>query len=216
LSDIRDDPWFWLRARPLAIAAGIAIFAILGTLVIATYNTRYRTPVPADFAVIEAEENPDETTSRLAVPGKITSPWRSDAIRRIERVVIGQIDGDASSENGELRVIEVINDVYRIQRLKERLTDPVLAKRRQPGSGGSYKVIFLDRGEQIVASAAFYFVPQQGFMLQPLKNAYCRGDHYFVGGDSVLPGDWKSNIDYRDYAISFPDWNECIGYAPRA
>jgi Ca-activated chloride channel family protein len=30
LSDIRDDPWFWSVARPLAIAAVIAIFAVIG------------------------------------------------------------------------------------------------------------------------------------------------------------------------------------------
>ena len=30
LSDIRDDPWFWTRARPLAIAAVLAIFAVIG------------------------------------------------------------------------------------------------------------------------------------------------------------------------------------------
>jgi anti-sigma factor RsiW len=30
LSDIRDDPWFWTRARPLAIAAGLAVFAVIG------------------------------------------------------------------------------------------------------------------------------------------------------------------------------------------
>jgi hypothetical protein len=30
LSDIRDDPWFWSIARPLAIAAVIAIFVVIG------------------------------------------------------------------------------------------------------------------------------------------------------------------------------------------
>ncbi len=30
LSDIRDDPWFWSIARPLAIAAVLAIFAVIG------------------------------------------------------------------------------------------------------------------------------------------------------------------------------------------
>jgi Domain of unknown function (DUF3520) len=30
LSDIRDDPWFWSVARPLAVAAALAIFAVIG------------------------------------------------------------------------------------------------------------------------------------------------------------------------------------------
>src|SRR2546429_9341271 len=30
LSDIRDDPWFWSIARPLAIAAGFAVFFVFG------------------------------------------------------------------------------------------------------------------------------------------------------------------------------------------
>src|SRR5689334_22911358 len=28
LSDIRDDPWFWTCARPIAIAAVLAVFAV--------------------------------------------------------------------------------------------------------------------------------------------------------------------------------------------
>ena len=216
LSDIRDDPWFWLRARPLAIAAVLAICAILSALLIANYHIRSRTPVPANYAVIEGEQNPDESTPELAVPNRITTPWRSEAIRRIERVVIGELDGDTGSENGEVRVIEVINDVYRIERLKQRLTNSVLSEKRQRQFDRGYKLIFLDRVGQIVASATFGFAPEQGFVLRPLRNAYERGGRYFIGGDGTLPGDWKRNVNYRAYAIPFPDWYDCIGYAPGA
>jgi hypothetical protein len=216
LSDIRDDPWFWLRARPLAIAAGLAICAILSVLLIANYHTRSRTPVPANYAVIEGEQNPDETTSELAVPDRITTPWRSEAIRRIERVVIGDINGDTGSENGEVRVIEVIDDVYRVERLKQRLTNSVLSEKLHRQFDRGYKLIFLDGVGEIVASAAFCFVPEQGFVLRPLRNAYERGGRYFIGGDGTLPGDWKTNVNYRAYAIPFPDWYDCIGYAPGA
>src|ERR1043166_5792240 len=38
LMGIRDDPWFWSIGRPLAIAAGIAVFALLGALVVGRYS----------------------------------------------------------------------------------------------------------------------------------------------------------------------------------
>ncbi len=38
LSDIRDDPWFWSIARPLAIAAVLAVCAIIGLAVFGSYK----------------------------------------------------------------------------------------------------------------------------------------------------------------------------------
>jgi Ca-activated chloride channel family protein len=38
LSDIRDDPWFWSIARPLAIAAVIAVFAVIGLAIFGSYK----------------------------------------------------------------------------------------------------------------------------------------------------------------------------------
>jgi hypothetical protein len=219
LSDIRDDPWFWLRARPLAVAAGTAIFAILSAVILATYNSRSSsTPTPGGYAVIEAEQNPpNDEAARPAAPDKIVNPWQSDAIRRIERVVIGEVGVDPHLENGELRMIELINDAYRIQRLKKRLSIPVVSKKSHRGlAGRSYVLMFVDAKGRIVASAQFYRVSHVGFVMQPIKNAYERGGQYFIGGASVLPGDWQSEIDYRDYVVEFPDWSECIGYAPSA
>ena len=40
LSDIRDDPWFWTRARPLAIAAVLALFAVIGLAFFGSYQFR--------------------------------------------------------------------------------------------------------------------------------------------------------------------------------
>jgi hypothetical protein len=40
LSDIRDDPWFWTRARPLAIAAVLAVFAVIGLAFFGSYQLR--------------------------------------------------------------------------------------------------------------------------------------------------------------------------------
>lgn len=38
LIDIRDDPWFWAKARPLSIAAVLAISAIVGAIGVGTYK----------------------------------------------------------------------------------------------------------------------------------------------------------------------------------
>jgi Ca-activated chloride channel family protein len=40
LSDIRDDPWFWSIARPLAIAAVLAVFAVIGLAIFGSYKLR--------------------------------------------------------------------------------------------------------------------------------------------------------------------------------
>jgi hypothetical protein len=218
LIDICDDPWFWSRAQPLAIAAGIAIFAILSAVAIGTYKSRYNLPSAVDYAVIEGEEKPQtQRPPELAAPNNVANPLPTDAITRIERVVIGEIDRDPHLENAELRVIEVINDAYRIERLKQRLSIPVVSKKSYHGlADHSYQLMFLDRTGHIVASATFYRVPNLGFVLRPLKNAYENSGKYFTGGDAVLPGDWQSKIDYREYVIEFPDWSECIGYAPSA
>jgi hypothetical protein len=220
LSDIRDDPWFWSRARPLAFAAAIAIFTVLSAIAIATYNLRRHSTSSAtvDYAVIEGEEKPHtQILPEFATPNYVANPLHADAIKRIEHVVIGEIDRDPHLENAELRVIEVINDAYRIERLKQRLRIPVVSKKSYHGLGGqSYQLMFLDRTGHLVASAQFYRTPDLGFVLQPLKNAYETGGRYFVGGGAVLPGDWQTDVNYREYVIQFPDWGECIGYAPGA
>jgi len=218
LSDIRDDPWFWGIGRPLAVAAGIAIFAVLGTITIATYNSRHNSiSSPSVDSVIEGEEKPQaQALPEFATPNFVANPLRADAIKRIERVVIGETV-DRQSENGELRVVDVINDGYRVQRLRQRLSIPVVSKKSYRGlPAHGYELIFLDGIGDVVASAHFYRVPNLGFVLQPQKNAYRRNGRYFVGGDALLPGDWRSDIDYRDYVIEFPDWSECIGYSPGA
>ena len=38
LIDIHDDPWFWKIARPLSIAAALAVFAVIGALALGTYK----------------------------------------------------------------------------------------------------------------------------------------------------------------------------------
>jgi hypothetical protein len=220
LVDIRDDPWFWSIGRPLAIAAAIAIFAMIAAIAISTYKKRSDSvqSIGVDYPSIEGQQSvPASVASDFSGSETIANPLAVEAIRRIEHVVIGELDVDPHLESGELRLIEVINDAYRIQRLKERLKIPVLSKKSLRSlAGPSYGLMFLDHSGRVVASARFYRLPDGGFVLQPLQNALERNGRYFIGRGPVVPGSWKSDVDYGAYAIPFSDWNECIGYAPSA
>src|SRR5881392_517499 len=64
LSDIRDDPWFWTRARPLTIAAVLAVLAVIGLAFFGSYQLRQHeiaqpgrqvTDLPSKSSAIEAE-----------------------------------------------------------------------------------------------------------------------------------------------------------------
>jgi hypothetical protein len=64
LSDIRDDPWFWTRARPLAIAAVFAVFAVIGLAIFGSNKLREKeiaqadqrsTTIPPRSRAVEAE-----------------------------------------------------------------------------------------------------------------------------------------------------------------
>ena len=132
LTDIRDDPLFWARARPLALAAAIAIFAILGAVMITTYARRGSSGSDLVEYSVQGEDTPNAQSLPVFIePNNVKNPLRNDAINRIERVVIGEIGSDF--QNRELRVIEIINDAYRIQKLKERLRIPVISKKSYRG-----------------------------------------------------------------------------------
>ncbi len=64
LGDIRDDPWFWTRARPLAIAAVFAVFAVIGLAIFGINELREKeiaqadrrsTTIPPRSRAVEAE-----------------------------------------------------------------------------------------------------------------------------------------------------------------
>jgi hypothetical protein len=218
LSDIRDDPWFWSIGRPLAIAAAVALLAIVGGIILGNYKSGHKmvSSNPRTGTEIEAEETP-KLAPGISGPNEIPNPVRRDVIQHVERVVIGELDANAHLGNGELRLIEVVNDSYRIERLKERLRIPIVSKKPYGGiAAPGYELIFLDGAGRVVASAHFYRASDSRFVLQPRKNAYERNGRYFIGGHAVLPGNWQSGIEYNDYVIDFPDWNESIGYTPGA
>jgi hypothetical protein len=220
LIDIGDDPWFWSRARPLGIAAVITIFALVGAIMIGTYKSRRDSAEAGDgrfeYADVEREGKAQPGAPEIAGPDEILNPIPADTVGRIERVVIGQVIADSRSNGGEIQILETINDPFRVQRLKDRLTTPALAKKshRAPVTH-TYELMFLDGGGQVLAAASFYYVPGSGFVLQPSKYGREVGGHYFINDDNpALPGNWQSETDYRGYVIPFPDWGECIGYSP--
>ena len=77
LSDIRDDPWFWTRARPLAIAAVFAVFAVIGLAIFGSNKLREKeiaqadqrsTTIPPRSRAVEAEvEDAQNPTASYAI-----------------------------------------------------------------------------------------------------------------------------------------------------
>jgi hypothetical protein len=216
LSDIRDDPWFWSIGRPLAIAAAIAVFAIFGAIIVGRYSGNDSAKRLSTDYVIEAEQGSPNQRVELPAPDRIPNPLPADSIERVERIVLGEIN-DQNSQNGELRMIETINDAYRVERLRQRLSIPIVSKKSYRGlAHHAYGLLFLDRDGRVIAGARFYRTADSEFVLQLVKNAHEDGGRYFMKGGAVLPGDWRNGVDYGQYVIEFPDWSESIGYAPGA
>jgi len=77
LSDIHDDPWFWTRARPLAIAAVFAVFAVIGLAIFGSNKLREKeiaqadqrsTTIPPRSRAVEAEvEDAQNPTASYAI-----------------------------------------------------------------------------------------------------------------------------------------------------
>ena len=71
LSDIRDDPWFWSIARPLAVAAVIAAFAVIGLAIFGGYKLQQN-------KIAQASRHP--TNLPLAAPSEIEAEMASPMI----------------------------------------------------------------------------------------------------------------------------------------
>jgi len=78
LSDIRDDPWLWTRVRPLAIAAVLAVFAVIGLALFSSYQLRQHEIAPAGRRVAELPSK----SSTVDAEFEAASPTPSYAIVR--------------------------------------------------------------------------------------------------------------------------------------
>ncbi|HEX4639350.1 MAG TPA: hypothetical protein VH170_07680, partial [Chthoniobacterales bacterium] len=165
LSDIRDDPWFWGIGRPLAIAASVAVFGLLSAILIGTYSRRdSEKSAPTDY-IVQAEQNAPNQLIELPAADRVPNPLSAQTIKRVERVVIGEINVETRFQRPELRVIETINDGYRIERLKQRLAAPAISRETKLlPMEHSYGLVFLDHQGQIVASARFCRAGDSGFV----------------------------------------------------
>ncbi len=219
LISIRDDPWFWSIARPLAIAAVLALCAIVVAVTLGTYRSHHLS-IAAQRAKpvyeVEAEMGATpEASSEILSAATVPNPLPVQSLARVNRVVVAE---RASEPNGEMRVVEVIADSYRLHSLRESLLTPVLSRKPPAGViGRKYELLFLDEEGHVIASASFYRAPRVGFVLQLSQHVPQNVPHNLgIQVTNALPGRWDSRVDYSAYAVLFPNWPDSIGYSPGA
>jgi hypothetical protein len=99
LSDIRDDPWFWSIARPLGIAAVLAVFAVIGLAIFGSYKLHQNEiaqgkrsilapPLASRTLEAEAEDDQNPTDSYTIVRRSIDDGvWPFKDAVRIEEMI---------------------------------------------------------------------------------------------------------------------------------
>ena len=205
LIDIRGDRWFWQIARPLSIAASLAILGLVVALLFGTYRSpqvatnRGNTPVEIETEGIV----PSGSEAELPPMNTVPNPLPVTSIRQIQRVVIGELVDP--QPGGEMRTVEIISDAYRLEKLRARLSTPMLSRMfKAVVASRIYQLQFLDNNGNIVARANFFATLNGDFVLQLLRPP----------AKSTTAGEWEPYLDYSGYAIPFGDWLECIGYSP--
>jgi Ca-activated chloride channel family protein len=73
LIDIHDDPWFWKIARPLSIAAALAVFAVIGALALGTYKFGGNFGEMRRWALAPKGESSE--AKRVALPAPLNTPF---------------------------------------------------------------------------------------------------------------------------------------------
>jgi len=96
LSDIRDDPWFWSIARPLAIAAVIAVFAVIGLAIFGSYKLDQN-------EIVQASRHP--TNLPLAAPSAVEAEMAQTATPMIalQQPAAQPEFGEERSQEGDIR-----------------------------------------------------------------------------------------------------------------
>ena len=205
LIDIRGDRWFWQIARPVSIAASLALLGLVIALLFSTYRLpRVATKARNTSIEIEAEGiAPSASDAGLPPTNTIPNPLPMTSIRQVQRVVIGELVDP--QPGGEMRTVEIISDAYRLEKLRERLSTPTLSRMiKAVVASRIYQLQFLDNRGNIVARANFFATSNGDFVLQLLRPP----------AKSTTAGEWEPYLDYSGYAIRFGDWQECIGYSP--
>ena len=96
LSDIRDDPWLWSIARPLAIAAVIAVFAVIGLAIFGSYKLDQN-------EIVQASRHP--TNLPLAAPSAVEAEMAQTATPMIalQQPAAQPEFGEERSQEGDIR-----------------------------------------------------------------------------------------------------------------
>jgi Ca-activated chloride channel homolog len=75
LIDIRDDPWFWLIARPLAIAAVLALLAVVsGVAVFSLRHENVRVAQGERIGLPAVRPKPADVQAEFQMPVEVSSP----------------------------------------------------------------------------------------------------------------------------------------------
>ena len=154
--------------------------------------------------------------SDLEGPATVPNPLPPATVAKIKRIIVGEY-AVPNVDEWEIQIIETITDPYRLTKIKEGLSGPLLHKKyRRSFVGGVYHLIFLDGEGKILAAASYYLTPKLGYVLVLSQDAVERNGRYYDYGfrqKKRLSANWEPNIDYRLYALAF-DWDEAIGYTP--
>jgi hypothetical protein len=202
LSDMHGDRWFWSIARPLAIAATLAVLGLVTAILLGGRYSKFAGPrsSTAEIELVDsaprAKTNPDDA---------VANPLQIELIERVDHAVVGEVVGENEASTAVVRLIDDIREPARVAKLKKCLTTRNLRKMPSEGTNvRTYRIIFLDRAEHTVACADFSCSNGNGAVLRLVVR----------NGNLPLPGDWQPQIDYSDYAIPFPEWKEAISRCP--
>jgi Ca-activated chloride channel family protein len=127
LSDIRDDPWFWSIARPLALAAAIAVFAVIGLAIFGSYKLHQN-------EISQASRHPTELA--LAAPSVVEAETATPMIARQQSAALPEF-GEELSQDGDIRTQ---NRTFNTADYGHHLENPFLAALDNPLSTFSIDV----------------------------------------------------------------------------
>jgi len=202
LSDIHGDRWFWSIARPLAIAATLAVLGLVTAILLGGPHLKFAGPRPGTTEIELVDSAPRAKTS---ADDAVANPLQVELIDSVDHVVVGEVVGKNEAGQADVRLIDDIREPARMAKLKKCLTTRNLKKVLSGGTNvRSYRLIFLDRAEHTVACADFSCSNEDGAVLRLVAR----------NGNAPLPGDWQPQIDYAGYAIPFPEWKEAISQCP--
>lgn len=186
---------------------------MLSSFAVAYFSGMAASVIAAPSVESDSVSNPLPRATVKKIRSAIVGTWASNE----ETKAIGsseELSTIVSKKEWEIKVLEIIKDPYRLEKLKIILGTPKLQK-KQAFIGATYQLIFLDQNGRIVAAASFFLAPKVGYVLNLSPNAFEKDGRYYHGwGTQRVPGNWGSTIDYRNYVIPFVNWNEAIGYTP--